>query len=411
MKYVILHADGLADRPRQELGGKTPLQLAATPHLDRVVEGGELGFLSFSNCGSRHGSGLAGTSILGYDPKTYYQGPGPFEAASLEVNVTEHDVVYRCTMVTLKTDPGAKGAAADIKKLGPHVVMEDAAAGLISTEEARELIDAANEQLGSETIQFYPGSGHRHVMVWVNGKPRAFCSDPQTLVGRPIAEALPSGDGADILRKLMEASLLIFRDHPVNDERRQAGRKPANCLWLWGEGRAVSWPSLAERFQISGVVVSSSDVHRGLGLFAGLTAVDPTRLEHANLGTQATVSLEELSKSDFAYVHVELPDEVVYGSDLKAKIQGIEAIDCDLIGPLVGGLEKLGPSRLLVFCDHGSVHTGQVGNEPALFLYRDSRLKGTSGTGKRLTEVDVQALGASPKDATKFVTRLFAKVS
>jgi 2,3-bisphosphoglycerate-independent phosphoglycerate mutase len=411
MKYVILHADGLADRPRQELGGKTPLQVAATPHLDRVVQGGELGLLSFTNGGGRHGSGLTGTAILGYDPKKYYQGPGPFEAASLEVNVTEHDVVYRCTMVTLKAEPGAKGTSTDIKKLGPQVVMDDATAGLITTEEARELIDAANEQLGSETIQFYPGSGHRHVMVWVNGKPRAVCTDPQTLVGRSIGEALPSGDGADFLRKLMEASLHIFRDHPVNQERRQSDRKPANCLWLWGEGRAVSWPSLAERFQISGVVVSSSDVHRGLGLFAGLTGVDPTRLAQSNLRTQATVALEELAKNDFAYVHVELPDEVVYGSDLKAKIQGIEAIDHDLIGPLVEGLKKLGPYRLVVFCDHGSVHTGQVGNEPGVFVYCDSALKGTSGAGKRLTEVDVQALGAVPKDATKFVARLFAKGS
>jgi len=411
MKYVILHADGLADRPRQELGGKTPLQVAATPHLDRVVKGGEVGLLSFSNGSGRHGSGLTGTAILGYDPKKYYQGPGPFEAASLEVNVTEYDVVYRCTMVTLKAEPGAKGASTDIKKLGPQVIMDDATAGLITTEEARELIDAANEQLGSETIQFYPGSGHRHIMVWVNGKPRAICTDPQTLVGHPIAEGLPSGDGADILRKLMEASLHIFRDHPVNEERRQAGRKPANCLWLWGEGKAVSWPSLTERFQISGVVVSSSDVHRGLGLCAGLAAVDSARLAQADLRTQATVSLEELAKHDFAYIHVELSDEVVYGSDLKAKIQGIEAIDRDLIGPLIGGLEKIGPARLLVFCDHGSVDTGRVGNEPGVFVYWDSALKGTSGAGKRLTEVDVQALGASPKDATKFVARLFAKGS
>lgn len=409
MKYVILHADGLADRPRQELGGKTPLQAAATPHLDRVVQDGELGLLFFSNDSSRHGSGLTGTAILGYDPKKYYQGPGPFEAVSLEVNVTEHDVVYRCTMVTLRAEPGAKGGSTDIKKLGPHVVMEDATAGLITTEEARELIDAANEQLGSETIQFYPGSGHRHVMVWVNGKPRAVCTDPQTLVGRQIADALPSGDGADILRKLMEASLHIFRDHPVNDERRQTDRKPANCMWLWGEGKAVSWPSLSERFHMSGVVVSSSDVHRGIGLCAGLAAVDATRLAQADLRTQATVTLEELAKKDFAYVHVELPDEVVYGSDLKAKIQGIEAIDRDLIGPLVAGLAKLGSYRLLVFCDHGSVHNGQAGNDSGLFVYRDTALKGTSGVGKRLTEVDVQSIGTSPKDATKFVSRLFAR--
>ncbi len=409
MKYVILHADGLADHPRPELGGKTPLQAATTPHLDRVVQGGELGLLSFANDSGRHGSGLTGTAILGYDPKKYYQGPGPLEATSLDVAVTEHDVVYRCTMVTLKAESGSKGGSADIKKLGPHVIMEDATAGLITTEEARELIDAVNEQLGSETIQFYPGSGHRHVMVWVNGKPRAVCTDPQTLVGRPIVDALPSGDGADILRKLMDASLHIFRDHPVNDDRRQADRKPANCLWLWGEGRAVSWPSLTERFQISGVVVSSSDVHRGLGLSAGLAAVEPERLAHADLRTQATVALEELAKNHFAYVHVELPDEVVHGSDLKAKIQGVEAVDRDLIGPLVDGLAKTGPYRLLVFCDHGSVHNGRAGNEHGVFVYRDTMLKGTSGVGKRLTEADVQATGTLPKDATKFVARLFAK--
>src|SRR5215475_13142808 len=214
MKYVILHADGLADRPRQELGGKTPLQVAATPHLDRVVQGGELGFLSFANSGSRHGSGLTGTAILGYDPRKYYQGPGPFEAASLEVNVTEHDVVYRCTMVTLRGEAQSvsKGGLQELKKLGPHVVMDDATAGLISTEEARELIEAVNEQLGSEMIQFYPGLGHRHLMVWVNGKARAVCTDPQLLVGRPIADALPTGNGSDNLWKLMDASFQILRD-------------------------------------------------------------------------------------------------------------------------------------------------------------------------------------------------------
>ncbi|WP_455242093.1 hypothetical protein, partial [Petrachloros mirabilis] len=254
MKYVILHAEGMADHPRQELGGKTPLQVASTPHLDRLARCSEMGLLTVALENGRHGSGLTGTSILGYEPKKYYQGPGPLEAASLGVNVGEHDVVYRCTMVTLKAEPqpGAKGNSSEIKKLGPHVMMEDATAGLITSEEARELIDAVNEQLGSETIQFYPGSGHRHLMVWVDGKPRAMCVDPQTLVGRSIADALPAGDGADILRRLMDASLVILRDHPINDERRDAGNKPANCLWLWGEGRAISWPSLAERFQISG---------------------------------------------------------------------------------------------------------------------------------------------------------------
>src|SRR6266545_2011794 len=154
MKYVILHADGMADHPRQELGGRTPLQASATPHLDRLAQIGELGLLVFPGDGAKRGSGLSGTAILGYEPKKFYQGPGPLEAASLGVSVTEQDVAYRCTMVTLKPEAG-KGTG-EIKKLGPNVLMDDATAGLIETEEARELIDAINEQLGSEAIQFYP---------------------------------------------------------------------------------------------------------------------------------------------------------------------------------------------------------------------------------------------------------------
>jgi len=413
MKYVILHADGMADHPRQELGGKTPLQAASTPHLDHVAQSGELGALTVALDNGRHGSGLSGTCILGYEPKKYYQGPGPLEAASLGVTVGEHDVVYRCTMVTLKADaqPGVKGGAVEFKKLGPHVIMEDATAGLITAAEARELIDAVNEQLGSEMIQFYPGSGHRHLMVWVNGKTRAVCTDPQALVGRPISDALPTGDGADMLRKLMDASLLILRDHPVNEERREAGLKPANCLWLWGEGRAIPWPSLTERFHISGVAVSSSDVHRGLGLVAGLEAVDAERLAAADFRTRATVALEELKKKDFAYVHLELPDEVVYGTDVKAKLGGIEDIDREFVGPFLDGLEKLGPYRLLVLCDPGAVHQGKPAEGPWFYAYRDSAVKSAAAGTRRFAEADALASAVAPRDATKSVVRLFAKGS
>lgn len=411
MKYVILHADGMADHPRQELGGQTPLQAASTLHFDRLAQQGELGQLIVSAEQVRQGSGLTGTTILGYDPKKYYQGPGPLEAASLGVVVGEHDVVYRCTMVTLRVEasPGGKGNQGDVKKLGPHVLMDDATAGLISTEEARELIDAVNEQLGSETIQFYPGSGHRHLMVWVDGKPRAICTDPQMLVGRSIADALPAGDGSDILRKLMDASLIILRDHPVNDERQAAGQKPANCLWLWGEGRANPWPSLAERFQKSGVVVSSSDVHRGLGLVAGLDAVEASELEGGDLRKQAAVALEELKKKDFAYVHVELPDAVVYGTDMKAKVQAIEAVDHELVGPLLDGLAKLGPARIVVCCDSAGHGPGRTTESTALFAYYDSSVKAPAGSGKRFTEADAKASPLPPRDATKFVIRLFSK--
>src|SRR5262249_47525721 len=162
---------------------------------------------------------------------------------------------------------------------------------------------ALNEQVGSETIQFYPGTGHRHLMVWVNGKPRAICNDPQAILGQSLAEALPSGDGADILRKLMDAAHLILRDHAVNEERMAAGKKPANCVWLGGEGRAVVWPSLVEKHDILGTVVATSEVYRGVGICAGLEAVDPDRLSDGDLRTMATVALEEFVKKDFVYVH------------------------------------------------------------------------------------------------------------
>jgi 2,3-bisphosphoglycerate-independent phosphoglycerate mutase len=316
-------------------------------------------------------------------------------------------------MVTLRADAqaGSKGGLNEIKKLGAHVAMDDATAGLISTEEARELVEAINEQLGSEMIQFYPGLGHRHLMVWVDGKSRAACTDPQLLVGRSIADALPTGDGSDILRKLMDASFQILRDHPLNEERHAAGQKPANCLWLWGQGKAVLWPSLSERFKMSGVVISQSDVHRGLGIVAGLETVDSARLAGADLRIQAAVALDELKKKDFAYVHVGLPDAVVYGLDVAAKVKGIETVDRELIGPLLEGLAKLGPHRIVVCCDGGNAYLGQAAESPCFFAYRDSAATPSSGAGRRFTETDARSSTLPPRDATKFVARLFAKGS
>ena len=413
MKHVVLHADGMADHPWPELDGRTPLQAASTPYLDRLAQDGELGLLAATPENVRPGSGLTGTAILGYDPKKYYQGPGPLEATSLGVAIGEHDVVYRCTMVTLRADAqsGSKGGLNEMKKLGPHVVMDDATAGLISTEEARELIEAINEQLGSEMIQFYPGLGHRHLMVWVNGKARAVCTDPHVLVGRPIVDACPTGDGSDILWKLMDASFQILRDHPLNEERQKAGQKPANCLWLWGQGRATLWPSLSERFKMSGVVVSQSDVHRGIGMMAGLGVVDAVRLANADLRTQAAVALDELKKKDFAYVHVELPDEVIFGLDVAAKVKGVEAVDRELVGPLLEGLAKLGSHRIVALCDSGSVHHGHAAEGPAFFAYYDSMAAPSAGAGRRFVEADARASTVPPRDTTKFVVRLFAKGS
>jgi len=413
MKYVILHADGMADLPCPELGGKTPLEAAVTPHLDRIAQSGEVGLLNLPQENGTAGSEVTSVAILGYDPRKYYPGPGPLEAAGLGVTVGEQDVVFRCTMVTVRGEGPSDGKdrTVEVKKLGPHVVMDDATAGLIDTEQARELLEAVNEQLGSETIQFYPGSGHRHLMVWVGGKSRATCLDPQQLVGRPIADALPTGDGADVLRKIMDAALFILRDHPVNEERRQEGVKSANCLWLWGQGRAPLWPPLPERYQVTGGVVSSSDVHRGVGLCAGLESVDlPVEggTESGEFSGCVEAAVRELAKKDFVYLHAGLSDDVLHAIDVQDKVRAIERFDAQVVGPIITALATHPAYRLLVVCDPGLMKGQGDQSPPILYALCDGPGQSRSSAAKRFHEQEATNAG-STREASKLMARFFPR--
>jgi 2,3-bisphosphoglycerate-independent phosphoglycerate mutase len=414
MKYLILHADGMADVPRPELAGKTPLESASTPHLDRIAQGSEVGLLSLPSESGPAGSDVTGVAVLGYDPKKYYPGPGPLEAAGLGITVGEQDVVFRCTMVTVRGEgaSGGKDIVTEVKKLGAHVVMEDATAGLIETDQARELLEAVNEQLGSESIQFYPGAGHRHVMVWVAGKSRATCLDPQQLVGRSIGDALPTGDGADVLRKIMDAAFFILRDHPVNEERQQEGLKPANCLWLWGQGRAALWPPLPERYGITGVIVSASDVHRGVGLCAGLETIElpvGTGDESGEFAGPVEAAVRELSKKDLVYLHAGLSDDVLHASDVREKVRAIEQFDAQVVGPILSALAGFPAYRLLVVCDPGLASAQEHKVPPILYALCDSVGQSPSGAAKRFHEQEEHIAGTAPRDASKLMARLFAR--
>ena len=202
----------------------------------------------------------------------------------------------------------------------------------------------------------------------------------------------------------MEASHFILRDHPVNEERMAAGKKPANCVWLWGEGRAVPWPSLTEKYRVTGSAVATSDVHRGVGICAGLDAVDPDRLAGGALHTKANVALEEYARKDFVYVHAGLTDEVIHGTDIKAKVGGIEEFDRDLVGPLMEGLAQQGPYRFLVVCDYGEGVQGD-----AFYAFGQINGKAVDAAGRRFTEAHAKAAQIPARDATKFVIKLFAK--
>ena len=415
MKYVILQGQGMAGMASEDLGGRTPLQAAVTPNMDRLARAGELGLLAIPSEETALGSDATQLALLGFDPRKYHQGRGPFEAAGLGVVLGEHDVAYRCSMVTLRVNPSHGGASGsmDVKKLSPQVIMDDPQAGGIETEEARDLIDAVNEQLGSESLQFYPGSGYRHLMVWVDGKARAVCVDPDRVVGRPIGEVLPTGDGADILKQVMEASLIILRDHPVNEDRRQAGKKLANCLWLWGQGRSPNMPKVTDRYQIAGAIVSRSDLHRGIGICAGLEAVAPETLgDGSGAGglSPVEVALRELEKKDFVYVHVEVPADVAQGTDGKAKVRVLEEFDRTVVGPLVEGLSRLGPHRLLVVCDPvvpGGRSPG-VGSTTPYVIYQ-APAPAPPAPDRRFTEAHAEATGVAAREATRLLPKLLAQ--
>jgi 2,3-bisphosphoglycerate-independent phosphoglycerate mutase len=308
--------------------------------------------------------------------------------------------------------PAGRSGSADPKKLSPQAVLEDARAGGIETDEARDLVDALNEQVGSETIQFYPGERHEHFMVWVNGKARAVCHNPKAVEGHQIGEYLPSGDGADILRKLMDASMIILRDHPVNQDRRHAGLKAANCLWLWGQGRAPLWPPVTERFGITGSVVTLSTLHRGLGICAGFEAVDLDGAEEgpAQLTLLRQSALAELSRKDLVYLHVNLENLASSASDEHGKAKAVSVFDQDMVGPLLEELAQTGPSRILVICDQSEQFAEQKpAAYQALVALLDTSHQSERSSNLGFDEAHATQPGAAPRDGLRLLARLLKR--
>lgn len=413
MKYIIIHGEGFADVPSRELGGRTPLQAAATPNMDRLASGGELGLTAVPADVPVGGSDVMALALLGYDPRKVHAGPAPFEAVGQGIAVNEHDVVFRCSMVTLRAGAAGTGSKMDVKKIAPSVILDDDAATGLEDEDARELIEAINEQLGSESVQFYPGAGHRHLMVWVGGKARATCVDPHAVVGKPIGEYLPTGDGSDILRKLMEASLNILSMHPVNDARREAGLKPVNFLWLWGQGKTPQLVKLVEERQIAGAIISTSDVHRGIGLCAGLEAVDGEQWvasAETDFQIRGEAALRELGKKDLVYVHVQMPSRIEPDVDPKEKVNIIEECDRKIIGPMLERLDKLGSYRMVLVCETWRPPGSRVlGTALSPYVFYEGPTSTKEGRGFSEPEAEREAEKAGARDATKFMARLMPR--
>ena len=370
MKYIILLGDGMADRPLKELGGRTCLQAARTPNMDKIASEGITGQVRTIPHGFPPGSDVANLSIFGYNPVKYYSGRAPLEAASMGLKLGREDVAYRCNLVTLKFLNSKNEDAA---------VMDDYSAGHIPTKEAALLIKKINSKIGSSKFIFYPGISYRHLMVWKGGRDKVQCTPPHDIIGKKITNYLPRGNGNKVLRLLMEESRDILLAHPINKKRMNAGLKPANSIWLWGQGRKPAMPEFKDKYGLKGALISAVDLTKGLGISAGFEIIKvkgATGYLDTNYSGKARAALNALKKVDIVYLHVEAPDEAGHNGDMKAKIQAIEDFDSKVVGTVLKGLKKFKDYRILLLPDHATpvkirTHT----DEPVPFAIYDSRIK------------------------------------
>lgn len=346
MKYVILLGDGMADYPLEELGGKTVLETAHTPAMDRIAREGTLGRVDTIPAGCAPGSDVANLTILGYDPLRCRAGRGALEAVSMGLNMAPGDVAFRCNLVTIEDD----GTGTP--------VMGDFTAGHISSGEARLIMEDLGAELGSPSCSFHPGVGYRHLMLWKDGPRDLETTPPHDIVGKGIRDYLPRGDGSRELKELMDRARDILAGHEVNRSRVSRGEKPATSIWPWGQGGVPPMTPLSRRYGVAGAIISAVDLLKGIGVCAGL---EPIRVQGAtgyidtNYRGKAEAALAWLRKGNFVFVHVESPDEMGHEGNVRGKIAAIEDFDRQVVASVLAGLEAGGKDfRLMVLSDHAT---------------------------------------------------------
>ena len=375
-KHIILLGDGMADEPRPELDGRTPLEAAETPNFDELAKSAELGTAATVPAGYPAGSDVANLSVFGYDPAVYYTGRAPLEAASMGLELGPDDVVFRCNLVNI-LHYQARG------------FMHDFSAGHISTEEAHEIIAALNRDLKSEQIEFFPGISYRHLMVIRDCPPELATLEltpPHDIIGQQVVDHLPA-DCSSPITQLMNSSQMIIHRLPKFRERLDRGEVTANSIWLWGQGKMPQLLPFRELYGVPGAVISAVDLIKGIGVLAEMEIIEvpgATGYLDTSYENKAAYAVKALEKNDFVYLHVEAPDEASHEGSLEKKLQAISDLDRRLLGPMLKELRAKFPAhRILVLPDHPTpvrlkTHTG----EAVPYMLYDSRKKaGGSDSG------------------------------
>lgn len=400
MKYLIVLGDGMADEPIAELGGKTPLEYADTPNLDRLSKKSEVGMVHTIPDGMKPGSDTANLSVLGYNPKIYYSGRSPLEALSIGVPMKDTDIALRCNIVTLSEEacPFAEQTIID------HSSSE------ISTEDCAVLLKAVAEELASEEFQFYVGTSYRHCLIWNHGKVLEF-TQPHDVLGQVIGQYLPAEEK---FRSMMERSYEILKDHPINVERKKQGLNPANCCWFWGAGTKPALSSFEEKTGKKGMMVSAVDLLKGIAVGAGMGVACVEGANgglHTNYEGKVDAAVRALVEDgyDFAYIHVEAPDEMGHQGSVEKKVKAIHYLDTRVIGPATEKLTAAGVDyRLLVLPDHPTpirVRTHTSDSVPYL-LYDSTEEKEESHS---YNEREGRASGIMTAEGHRLIDRLFEK--
>lgn len=365
MKYIVILGDGMGGRPITELGGMTTLEYAKTPVMDGLAGAGLLGMTCNVPEGMSPGSDVANLSVMGYDPAVYYTGRSPLEALSLRIQMEPSDVIFRCNLVTVTEEEPY-----------PQKIITDHSSGEITTEEADQLMDAIREAFNNEAYSFYTGTAYRQIMVWKQGQVLDLWPAHDNL-GKPIGPYLPKDPA---LLSMMERSFHILNNHPVNLDRARRGLNKANSLWFWGAGTKPALTSFEEKTGLKGTVISAVDLLKGIAVGSGM---DAPRVEGANGGLhtnyegKVSAALDALLKEgrDFAYIHVEAPDEMGHQGLVQEKIQAIEYLDSRVVGPVKAAMDASGEDyRMLVIPDHATpIEIRTHNSDPVPFILYDSR--------------------------------------
>ena len=398
MKYIVVLGDGMADEPIAELGGKTPMEAACTPVMDELAGKGSLGTVQNVPQGMAPGSDVANLSVLGYDPAENYSGRSPLEALSVGVAMEDNDVIFRSNIVTLTDDEPYE-----------EKTILDHSSGEISTADADVLMETIREKFNSDTFQFYTGTSYRHILVWKNGRV-AKLEPPHDHLGSVIGPFLPQ---EEVLRNMMKESFPILNDHPLNRERAVAGKNKANSLWFWGAGTKPRVQNFREKTGLKGAMISAVDLLKGIAVGAGMQVCQvegATGSIDTNFEGKAQAAIDALLKDgcDFAYIHVEAPDEMGHQGKVQEKVKSIEYLDSRLIAPVKKAMEEAGEDfRMLILPDHPTpirirTHTG----DPVPYLLYDSTRQRKKQ--ERFTEETARAADNFEPNGYRLIERLIA---